>query len=134
MENRKFGSEWSTRCTTQTSLLEIIPNQVDPVACAMVKDFLTISMVGVGALQVQIAKLDFGTKVYMNKLLWNHEKSSISSTWCEIKDGRSVWVWGHGHTLLIFQFRDFLKFSFLSFVDLLSHSPKSACLLAKWLF
>ena len=46
MENRKSGSEWSTRCTTQTSLLEIIPNLVDPVVCAMVKDFLTISMVG----------------------------------------------------------------------------------------
>ena len=69
VENRKFGSEWSIRCIAQTSLFEIIPNQVDAVACAIVKDFLTISMVGVGVLQVQFTRLDFGTKVCMNKLL-----------------------------------------------------------------
>ena len=71
-QNRKSGSGWWTLCIAQTGLLEILANLLDPVACAMVQDFLQISLEGVAALQAQIAKLKFWTKSL-------HEPASLKS-------------------------------------------------------
>ena len=90
--------KWMTTRCTQTSLLEIIPSHVVPVACAMVKDSLAISLVECRFYNYDSTKRDFGTNLCMGKLLW-FDAQNLVFLWMECFCAWDlfvvVWPWAH---------------------------------------